>query len=100
MEIIQSTAFSKWLAKLRDQQAKALIVRHVMRVGEAFAGDIKHIGDGVSEIRIHNGPGYRVYFIRHGLAVVVLLCGGDKDSQDGDIRRAKRLARQWRLDHG
>lgn len=100
MEIIQSKTFSKWLAKVRDQQAKALIVRHVIRMGKDLAGDIKPVGDGVSEMRIHHGPGYRVYFIRHGLAVVVLLCGGDKDSQAGDIRRARRLARQWRLDHG
>jgi putative addiction module killer protein len=100
MEIIQSRTFSKWLARLRDQQAKALIVRHVMRAREDLAGDIKPVGEGVSEMRIHYGPGYRVYFIRHGVAVVVLLCGGDKASQAGDIRRAKRLARQWRLDHG
>ena len=100
MEIIQSKTFSKWLARLGDQRAKALIVRHVMRMGENFAGDIKPVGDGVSEMRIHHDPAYRVYFIRRGLAVVVLLCGGDKDSQTGDIRRAKRLARQWRFDDG
>ena len=58
-------------------------------------GDTRSVGDGVSEVRIHYGPGYRLYFKRHGANVVVLLCGGDKDSQQRDIALAKRIAAQW-----
>jgi putative addiction module killer protein len=64
----------------RDQQAKAVIIRRVLRLKDD-AGDIKSVGEGMSEMRIHCGRGYRVYFIRHGVMIVVLLCGGDKDSQ-------------------
>jgi putative addiction module killer protein len=63
-------------------------------------GDTVAIGDGVKEVRIHYGPGFRLYFIQHGKAVIILLCGGDKSSQKRDINLAKRLAREWRQDHG
>ena len=62
-------------------------------------GDARSVGDGVFEMRIHYGPGYRIYFIREGTTVVVLLCGGDKDSQSRDIRRAKGLAENWRAEN-
>ncbi|WP_093391372.1 type II toxin-antitoxin system RelE/ParE family toxin [Rugamonas rubra] len=63
-------------------------------------GDVAFVGEGVYELRIHSGPGYRLYFLRQGAAIVVLLCGGDKSSQARDVRAAKRLARQWRDSHG
>lgn len=66
------------------------------RVAVGNFGDVHPVGGGVSEMRIHYGPGYRLYFTRRGRAVVILLCGGDKDSQQRDIRRARQLAREWR----
>jgi putative addiction module killer protein len=98
--IIQSKTFSKWLAKLRDEQAKALIARRLMRLRNNDAGDVKSIGEGISEMRIHLGPGYRIYYLQDNLTIVVLLCGGDKKSQPIDIKRARHLAEQWRLNHG
>jgi putative addiction module killer protein len=99
-EIIQSKTFSKWLAKLRDEQAKALIARRLMRLRNNDVGDVKSIGEGISEMRIHLGPGYRIYYLQDNLTIVVLLCGGDKKSQPIDIKRARHLAEQWRLNHG
>ena len=104
IEIIQSETFRKWFGKLRDPLAKARIIDRVLRLENDVAGDIKSVGEGVSEIRFHFGPGYRIYFLRiyflrQGAAIVVLLCGGDKSSQKEDIRQAKRFARQWRLNH-
>ncbi|WP_084806144.1 type II toxin-antitoxin system RelE/ParE family toxin [Duganella sp. HH105] len=64
------------------------------------AGDSRYVGDGVHELRLHFGPGYRVYYLHHGYAIIVLLCSGDKSSQTRDIQTAKRLTRQWRRDHG
>ena len=66
------------------------------RLQAGNAGDAEHIGDGLSELRIHYGPGYRVYFLQQGPIVVVLLCGGDKSTQDKDIAKAKALAEEWR----
>jgi putative addiction module killer protein len=99
IEIIQSETFRKWFGKLRDPLAKARITDRVLRLENDAAGDIKSVGEGVSEIRFHFGPGYRIYFLKQGAAFVVLLCGGDKSSQKEDIRQAKRFARQWRLNH-
>jgi putative addiction module killer protein len=70
------------------------------RLAYGHAGDAESVGDGISELRIHYGPGYRVYFQRRGDTVVILLCGGDKNSQARDIKRAKRLAENWREDDG
>ncbi len=99
VEIIQTKTFSKWLGMLRDPLAKARIVDRVLRLGNADAGDVKSVGEGVSEMRLHFGPGYRIYFLRQGTTIVVLLCGGDKSSQAEDIRQAKRFARDWRFNH-
>lgn len=91
--IIQQTdTFSRWLSRLRDLKAKASIIRRVARAKEGGLGDVKPVGGGVSEMRLDVGPGYRLYFMRRGDVVVVLLCGGDKSSQSRDIELAKKLA--------
>lgn len=79
---------------LRDREARARITVRIRRLSLGNPGDVKPVGSGVSEMRIDYGPGYRVYFIRRGDTVVVLLCGGDKRTQDRDIARALELARE------
>ena len=96
-EIRQTAVFASWLTGLRDHQrdirrAKARIAERLHRFGAGNPGDIKSVGDGVTEMRIDYGPGYRVYYTRRGSVVVILLCGGDKRGQQRDIRRAKTLA--------
>ena len=92
IEVRQTTVFGRWLRDLRDIQAKARVNARIRRVSLGLIGDVKPVGDGVSELRINYGPGYRLYFIRQGEAVLLLLVGGDKGSQDRDIRRAKAMA--------
>ena len=93
--LVQQTAvFSVWLGRLRDRTARAIIARRIDRVASGNLGDVKAVGDGVSELRVDHGPGYRVYFVRRGQSVIVLLCGGDKSSQAKDILRAKALAQE------
>ncbi|WP_373990213.1 type II toxin-antitoxin system RelE/ParE family toxin [Duganella sp. BuS-21] len=99
-EIIQSKTFSKWLAKLRDLQSKAVIIERIVLLQCGDAGDSKSVADGISEMRIHSGPGYRIYYLQQGMTIIVLLCAGNKSSQARDIRQAERMARKWRLDHG
>ncbi len=96
IEIIESGAFRRWVDNLQDPRAIARIDARLRRVSMGNIGDNRSVGDGVFEMRIHYGPGYRLYFIREGMTVVVLLCGGDKGSQESDIARAKRLAKEWR----
>jgi putative addiction module killer protein len=79
---------------LRDIRAVARIAKRIDRLALGQYGDVKPVGDGVSEMRIDVGPGYRVYFTQRGLEIVLLLCGGDKDSQDRDIRTAKAMANE------
>jgi putative addiction module killer protein len=93
--IKQTAAYRKWEFKLRDRTARALIAARIVRLREGLMGDVASVGDGVSEMRIHFGPGYRVYFTRRDNEIIVLLCGGDKASQQADIAAAKRLAAQW-----
>lgn len=90
--IYQSPIFRKWLSGLKDVQAKAAIGRRIERAEGGNFGDCKLVGDGVSEMRIKVGPGYRVYFARRGKYVYLLLLGGDKSSQAGDIKAAKKMA--------
>jgi len=92
LEVRKTDAFENWLTGLRDQRGKAKIVARIDRLALGNPGDVAPIGEGVSELRIHFGPGYRVYFVRRGKTVVVLLCGGDKGSQERDIAQAKSLA--------
>ena len=88
--------FKTWFAGLRDLQAKARINARIRRLSEGNAGDAEPVGQGISEMRIHHGPGYRVYFLSRSTLVVVLLCGGDKSSQKRDIAAAKAIAKDWR----
>ena len=92
IEVRYSAGFGKWLARLRDANAYAKIVQRIRRLERGNPGDVKSIGGGLHELRIDYGPGYRVYFINEGPAVVILLCGGDKRSQAADIGRARALA--------
>ncbi|MVA37727.1 type II toxin-antitoxin system RelE/ParE family toxin [Agrobacterium vitis] len=86
--------YAEWIKKLRDFRAQARIADRIDRLAAGNPGDVKPVGEGVSELRINYGPGYRVYFVRDGTVVYVLLCGGDKSTQDQDIRLAKKLAQQ------
>jgi putative addiction module killer protein len=91
--LIRSSVFDEWLTKLSDQRGKARILARLTSVEAGNFGDCGPVGEGVSEMRIHFGPGYRVYFVRSGATVYVLLNGGDKDSQKRDIEQAKAMAR-------
>jgi len=93
IEIRQTEVFSKWLRGLRDRQARARIQTRIDRLQLGLAGDVKPVGEGVSELRIDYGPGYRIYFAQRGRALVILLAGGDKRTQDKDIKTALKLAR-------
>jgi putative addiction module killer protein len=94
LEIRQTEVFSAWFAGLRDREARARITVRIRRLSLGNPGDVKPLGEGVSEMRIDHGPGYRVYFVGRGEAAVVLLCGGDKRRQDRDIARALELAKE------
>ena len=92
-EIRKTEVFARWLDGLRDLRARARIQARIERLATGNAGDVKPAGEGVSELRIDYGPGYRVYFKRHGRKLIILLAGGDKSSQAKDIKAALRLAR-------
>lgn len=94
IEIRQTDVFTAWFAALRDREARARITVRIRRLSLGNPGDVKPVGGGVSEMRVDYGPGYRVYFVRRGDTIVVLLCGGDKRTQDRDIARALDLARK------
>ena len=96
IEIEQTATYRKWQSRLKDQRAKALIAARVFRLANGLPGDVKSVGQGVSELRIHFGPGYRVYFHQQSSEMILLLCGGDKGSQEKDIKTAVQLAAQWR----
>src|SRR5271166_5589600 len=87
-EVRQTDLFKEWFAGLRDANAKRRIAQRIVRM-QSVLGDVKPVGDGVSELRVDYGPGYRLYFVRRGTDVVVLICGGDKHTQERDINRAK-----------
>jgi putative addiction module killer protein len=91
-EIRQTQSFSIWLRELRDRQARARILVRIDRLMLGNPGDVRMVGDGVSELRIDYGPGYRVYYVRRGTTLIVLLAGGDKRTQNRDIETAHRLA--------
>jgi len=92
VEIRKTELFAKWIEHLRDIQAKARVLIRIERLASGNAGDVKPVGDGISEMRIDYGPGYRVYFIKRGNELIILLAGGDKSSQAADIKVAIRLA--------
>ena len=95
-EIIQSETFQVWLSGLKDRQAAARIHARLDRAAGGNLGDVKPVRDGVAKMRIDHGPSYRLYFIRRGPLVIVLLAGGDKRTQDADIDRAIKIAHDWR----
>jgi putative addiction module killer protein len=94
-EVIKSETFDRWLSGLQDRNAKARIEVRIRRLSLGNPGDVKPVGGGVSEMRIDYGPGYRVYFQQRGAVLIILLCGGDKKTQDKDILAAKSIAAQW-----
>jgi putative addiction module killer protein len=94
LEVRQTNAYSEWFANLRDRVAKVRIDIRIRRLSLGNPGDVKPVGEGVSELRVDHGPGYRVYFIQKADVYIVLLAGGDKSTQEKDIRNAKALARE------
>ena len=93
IEVRQTEEYAEWFANLRDKQARARINVRIRRLSLGNPGDVKPVGEGVSELRIDYGPGYRVYFLQRGREVVILLAGGDKRTQQKDIETALELAR-------
>jgi putative addiction module killer protein len=96
IEVRETETYSKWFESLKDTQARARVLARVRRLALGNPGDVAPVGDGISELRIHYGPGYRVYFVQRGDTVVILLGGGDKSSQKSDIAEAKTLAKELR----
>jgi len=93
VEVRRTKVFATWLAELRDRNARVRVQARIDRLSVGNPGNVRPVGEGISEMRIDYGPGYRVYFIQRGDVCVVLLCGGDKSTQKGDIARAKAMAR-------
>lgn len=93
---LQFDEFKEWLSSLRDSRAKAKVTLRVRQMEAGNLGDVEPIGEGISEARIHYGPGYRLYFIEEGPVIIILLCGGNKNSQKRDIKQAKALAKEWK----
>ncbi len=94
-EVVTSATFDRWLTNLRDSRGRAKVLVRIERLAAGNPGDVKPVGQSVMEMRIAFGPGYRVYFTRRGTALILLLAGGDKSSQDGDIATAKTIALEW-----
>jgi putative addiction module killer protein len=96
IEVVQTDEFETWLRKLKDVRGKALILRRLDRLAQGNPGDVRPIGKGLSELRLDVGPGYRAYYAQDGDALILLLCGGDKSTQQKDIDLAHELAERWR----
>ncbi|WP_252177702.1 type II toxin-antitoxin system RelE/ParE family toxin [Endozoicomonas sp. 4G] len=94
--IKETETYRKWERKLKNARAKAIIAARVFRLANGLPGDVAPVGQGISELRVHYGPGYRVYFRQQGNEIILLLCGGDKSTQSKDIELAKQLAQEWR----
>lgn len=99
IEVRKTAIFDRWLSNVKDMRAVARILVRIDRLAQGNAGDARSIGSGLWELRIDCGPGYRVYYLRRGKALVLLLCGGDKSTQSRDIERAYELASEWRGRH-
>ena len=93
-QLLVTEEFSKWSRKLKDREAARQIALRLARVRSGNLGDVSPVGDGVSEFRIKYGPGYLIYFIKRGKEIILLLCGGDKSSQQADIAKAKKIAKE------
>lgn len=96
-EIKQTDTYRRWESKLKDQMAKAAITARIFRLANGLPGDVTPVGESVSELRIHYGPGYRVYFQQRRNEIILLLCGGNKSTQDRDIKAAKKLAKELEI---
>ena len=94
IESPQTEEYAEWFAGLRDRQARARIDIRIRRLSLGNPGDVRSVGEGISELRVDYGPGYRVYYVQRGSVLIVLLCGGDKSTQEADIKKAKLLARE------
>jgi putative addiction module killer protein len=94
IEVRQTDRFKAWLSGLRDERARARILKRLDRAEQGNLGDAAPVGDGVSEMRIFYGPGYRLYFVQRGKELIVLLCGGDKSTQGSDIEEARAIAKE------
>lgn len=92
----ESETFATWLGKLKDEQTLSRIVARLDRLASGQTGDTKSLGGGISELRMHFGPGYRIYFQHHGNTIILLLNGGNKSTQTKDIAKARRIAQDWK----
>jgi len=92
LKVQKTDEFDEWLSGLADPRAQAKIASRIERLGPGNPGDVKPVGEGISEMRVPHGPGYRVYFRQTGKTVVLLLCGGDKFTQEKDIKRSRQIA--------
>lgn len=99
VDVVQSATFSRWLRRLKDRRAAARVQVRIDRLAAGNPGDVRSVGNGVSELRIHYGPGYRVYFLQHRQQLILLLCGGDKSTQSVDIETAQQLAEVWKKEN-
>jgi putative addiction module killer protein len=93
-EVRESEIFSTWLQGLKDDKTRAIIAARIRRLAFGNPGDVRPVGGGISELRVDYGPGYRVYYVQRGAVLIVVLCGGDKKSQQRDIKLAQKLARE------
>ncbi|WP_353510580.1 type II toxin-antitoxin system RelE/ParE family toxin [Intrasporangium sp.] len=100
VEVVKSATFDRWQRKLKDRKAAARVAIRIDRLAMGNPGDVKPVGHGISELRINYGPGYRIYCLREGDRVIVLLCGGDKSTQESDIKTAHQIAEEWRTQQG
>lgn len=98
IDVVRTDEFETWLEKLKDTRGKLRIVQRIDRLSAGNPGDVGPVGKGVSELRLNVGPGYRVYYLQDGDTLVLLLCGGDKSTQQKDIEKAHELAEEWRAD--
>ncbi len=98
IEIRQTETFRLWEVRLRDRRVRTIIATRIARLSEGLPGDVSPVGGGVSELRIHFGPGYRVYFQQRGNTLIILLCGGAKRAQARDIALAKKLAQDLEME--
>ena len=96
IEIVKSESFERWLLGLKDRMARLRVQVRIDRLADGNPGNFKALRDGISELRVDHGPGYRVYFTRRGPLVIVLLVGGDKRTQDADIERAIEILKNWK----
>jgi putative addiction module killer protein len=96
LTILKSRTFDDWLSGLKDREARSRVQARIDRLAMGNPGDVKPTRSGISELRIDYGPGYRVYYQQRGISIVLLCCGGDKRTQDADIRRAVEIAKNWK----